>query len=108
MHFFEKTSPYKQLLNFSLFTSFILRIVLLFHPITSTSFTWLEIGKIFITGLLSDFFVFIIGSGLLWLYLIFLSNEKYKKPWGYIILGFLVCLLFYVAFFNNILIVKFS
>ena len=103
MRFFEKTSPYKQLLNLSLLASFILRIVLLFHPITSASFSWGEIGKIFVLGLLSDSFVFIVGSGLIWLYLLFLSNSKYDKPWGYVIFGGLVALLIYVSFFNTIL-----
>lgn len=103
MQFFQKSSPYKQILNLSLFSSFILRIVLLFHPITSASFSWKEIAKIFITGLLSDFFVFIVASGLLWLYLLFLSNSKYDKPWGYVIFGFLVALLIYVSCFNTIL-----
>ncbi|MFK7000994.1 LTA synthase family protein [Flavobacterium oreochromis] len=103
MNFFEKKSPYKQLLNLFLLSNFILRIILLFHPITSTSFTWKELGKIFLTGLISDFFVFTIASGLLWLYLLFLSNDKYKKPWGYILFGSFCVLLFYVSFGNTIL-----
>ncbi|WP_421497763.1 LTA synthase family protein [Flavobacterium columnare] len=103
MNFFEKKSPYKQLLNLFLLSNFILRMVLLFHPITSTSFTWKEIGKIFLTGLISDFFVFIIASGLLWFYLLFLSNSKYEKPWGYIIFVSFCTLLLYVSFGNTIL-----
>jgi phosphoglycerol transferase MdoB-like AlkP superfamily enzyme len=37
------------------------------------------------------------------LYLLFLSNSKFEKPWGYLIFGLLVALLVYVAFFNTIL-----
>jgi phosphoglycerol transferase MdoB-like AlkP superfamily enzyme len=54
-------------------------------------------------GLLSDFFVFIIVSGFLWIYSIFLSNSKYSKPWGFVIFGLLVTLLVYISFFNTIL-----
>lgn len=100
---FEKKSPYKLLLSLFLLASFILRIVLLFHPITTTSFSWGEIIKIFLTGFLSDFFVFFTASGLIWLYLIFLSESKYEKPWGYVIFGGFVTLLIYVSFFNTIL-----
>ncbi len=70
---------------------------MIFHPITQSSFNFLESLKIFGLGLLSDFFVFLIASVFLWLYLIFLSESKYNKPYGYIILGFLGLLLLYVA-----------
>jgi len=103
MQFFQKNSPFNQLLKIYIFLSIILRIVLIFHPITSASFSWGEIVKIFVTGLLSDAFVFIVASALLWLYLIFLSNSKYDKPWGYIIFGILLSLLIYLSFFNTIL-----
>ena len=103
MMLFEKKSPYKQLLNLFLLSSFVLRIVLLFHPITTTSFSWAEIIKIFLTGFLTDFFVFITASSLIWLYLLFLSESKYTKPWGYIIFGGFLSLLIYVACFNTIL-----
>lgn len=103
MQFFQKNSPFNQLLKLYISLSIILRIVLLFHPITSASFSWGEIAKIFITGLISDAFVFFVASALLWLYLIFLSNSKYDKPWGYIIFGILLSLLIYVSFFNTIL-----
>ncbi|WP_136666569.1 LTA synthase family protein [Flavobacterium sp. H122] len=103
MKFLEKISPFKNLLKLYIVVTLVLRIVLLFHPITSASFTWAEISKIFITGLISDFFVFILASGLLWLYLMFLSNSKYDKPLGYIIFGILAFLLTYVSFFNTIL-----
>jgi phosphoglycerol transferase MdoB-like AlkP superfamily enzyme len=77
--------------------------VLLFHPITQTSFIFIDTVKIFVLGLLSDFFVFVVASAFLWLYLIFISNSKYLKPYGYIIFGLLVSLFIYVKFFNTIL-----
>lgn len=70
---------------------------MIFHPITQSSFKFLESLKIFGLGLLSDFFVFVIAGIFLWLYLIFLSESKYSKPYGYLILGFLVVLLLYIA-----------
>jgi len=103
MKYFQATSPFYNLLKLYLVLSIILRVVLLFHPITSASFSGIEIVKIFVTGLLSDIFVFILASAFLWLYLIFLSNSKYDKPWGYVIFGTLLSLLIYVTFFNTLL-----
>lgn len=88
---------------FYLVTSFFLRIILLLHPITKFSFDFVDTIKIFIFGFTSDFFVFIIASAFLWVYLIFISNSKYLKPWGYIIFGFLVVLMMYLSFGNTIL-----
>lgn len=103
MKIYNNIATYYNLLKLYLLTTLILRIILLFHPITSSSFKWLEIIKIFVTGIVSDFFVFIVASSVFWLYLLFLSNAKYKKPWGYLIFGILVVLLIYVSFFNTIL-----
>jgi phosphoglycerol transferase MdoB-like AlkP superfamily enzyme len=103
MTFLRKTSPFYTLALFYIIISLILRIVLIFHPITQTSFVFIDTIKIFVLGLLSDFFVFVVASAFLWLYLIFISNSKYLKPYGYIIFGLLVSLLLYVKFFNTIL-----
>jgi phosphoglycerol transferase MdoB-like AlkP superfamily enzyme len=103
MKFLRKTSPFYTLALFYIIVSFILRIILLFHPITQTSFLFIDTIKIFVLGLLSDFFVFVVASAFLWLYLIFISNSKYLKPYGYIIFGLLASLLIYVKFFNTIL-----
>jgi len=103
MHFFKRSSPFVNLLLLYLLANVVLRIVLLFHPITQSGFGVLEIVKIFTFGFLSDVFVFTVASVLLWLYLLFLSNAKYDKPWGYIIFGGFVALLLYVAFGNTLL-----
>lgn len=103
MNLFSKTSSFAFLGVFYLITSLLLRIILVFHPITQSSFETLEIIKIVTLGMLSDCFVFIIIGSFLWIYTLFLSNSKYNKPWGYIIFGVLVSLLFYVSFFNTIL-----
>lgn len=103
MHLFKKSSPFVNLLFLFLLANLILRVVLLCHPITQSSFSILELLKIAFLGLLSDGFVFIVGSAFLWLYLLFLSNSKFNKPWGYVIFGALVSLMLYVTFGNTIL-----
>lgn len=99
----KKFSPFYNLMLFYIIVSIVLRIVLLFHPITQSSFGFLDIIKIFGFGLISDFFIFVLVSGFLWLYLIFISNSKYLKPYGYLFFGLLVTLLLYVSFGNTIL-----
>ena len=99
----KKISPFYNLMFFYIIVSIVLRIVLLFHPITQSSFGFLDIIKIFGFGLISDFFIFVLVSGFLWLYLIFISNSKYLKPYGYLFFGLLVALLLYVSFGNTIL-----
>ncbi|WP_291104326.1 MULTISPECIES: LTA synthase family protein [unclassified Flavobacterium] len=103
MSFSKKFSPFYNLTLFYVIVSVILRIILLFHPITQTSFTGIDIIKIFFLGVLSDTFIFVLASGFLWLYLIFISNSKFLNPTGYIVFGALVSLLVYVSFFNTIL-----
>jgi phosphoglycerol transferase MdoB-like AlkP superfamily enzyme len=103
MQLFKKSSPFVNLGILFLVTNLILRIVLICHPITQSSFSVVEIFKIFFLGFLSDSFIFVIGSAFLWLYLLFLSNTKFNKPAGYSIFGALVILLLYVSFGNTIL-----
>ena len=97
MNFYKKLSPFYYLALLYFIVSFTLRMVLLFHPITQSSFTFAESVKIFSLGLLSDTFVFVLASGFLWLYLIFISNSKYNKPYGYIMLAGFIGFLIYVA-----------
>ena len=96
-------SPFNYLLVLYITISFLVRLILFFHPITHSTFTTSETLSIFVFGLLSDVFIFILMSLFLWLYLIFISNSKYYLPYGYIILGLFVSLLFYIAFGNTIL-----
>ena len=103
MSFSKKFSPFYNLTLFYIIVSVVLRIILVFHPITQTAFSAIDIFKIFFLGVLSDTFIFVLASGFLWLYLIFISNSKYFKPIGYIVFGALLSLLLYVSFFNTIL-----
>ncbi len=103
MKILRTISPFNYLIMLYCTVSFIVRLILFFHPITHTTFSTSETFSIFIFGLLSDIFIFILMSVFLWLYLIFISNSKYYSPYGYIILGIFVALLCYVAFGNTLL-----
>ena len=103
MHYFSKKSPFYNLFLLYLIVSVVTRLILFFHPITQTSFSFADSLKLFGFGLISDFFVFIVASLLLWVYLIFLSNSKYDKPLGYIIFSILVLLLIYILSGKSIL-----
>lgn len=88
---------------FFLLVSFILRTVLLFHPITQSNFGFIAILKIFFFGFLSDILIFIVASAFLWLYLIFLSDSKFNKPWGYVLFVAYLALLIYILSGKTIL-----
>lgn len=103
MNLLKKFSPFYNLALFYILVSLVLRIVLVFHPITQTSFTFIDSLKIFTIGFVSDLFVFVLATSFLWLYLIFISNSKYYKPYGYIIFGFFIALLLYIASGKTIL-----
>ena len=94
---------YTNIAIFYLIVSFLTRLVLLFHPITQSKFSVLEISKIFGLGLISDLFIFVFVGAILWLYLLFLSNSKFNKPYGYIILGVFIALLAYIISGKSIL-----
>ncbi|VXB91317.1 Sulfatase [Flavobacterium sp. 9AF] len=83
--------------------NFILRFILIFHPITQSSFTFLEIIKVFLFGTLSDIFIFFIASLFLWIYLLFLSNSKLERPWGYILFSIYAILFIYILSGQSIL-----
>lgn len=97
MSLYKKFAPFYYLAFFYFLVSFALRLVLFFHPITETTFSFLDTIKIFGLGLVSDIFVFAVVSVFLWLYLIFISNSKYSKPTGYIIFGIFIAMFLYVA-----------
>lgn len=86
----------------SLSIGIILRIVLLFNENTETGFAFIDWLRIYVLGAINDICVGVIASVFIWLDLIFVSDNKYKKPWGYIIWGLLLIGLAYVSFFNTI------
>ncbi|HTN37895.1 MAG TPA: LTA synthase family protein [Arachidicoccus sp.] len=95
--------PFLALLYLYLILCTLLRIVLLFDPIVTGHISTMNIIKIFVLGALSNILIFFQVGALLWIYLLFLSNGKYKKPYGQIIFAILLLLFIYVTFFNTIL-----
>ncbi len=101
--YLQKVKPFLYLGIFYLIVSFLLRLVFVFHPITTADFSFAEILKVTSLGLVNDIMVFTIASSFLALYFLFLSNGKYQKPYGQIILGVLVLAFIYIlATPNNI------
>ena len=98
MKYATKLKPYLYLGLFYGMVSFILRIIFIFHPITAVDFGAFESLKIIVLGGLTDVFVFILASSVFAIYSLFLSDSKYKKPYGYIIFGLLVIAFLYTAF----------
>lgn len=94
---------YKNIALFYLIVSLLTRVILLIHPITQSHFSFVDYLKIFSFGILNDLFVFVLIGFILWLYLIFISDSKFKKPYGYLILGIFVCTLIYIASGKSIL-----
>lgn len=99
--FLKKVKPFLYLGAFYLIISLIIRTVFFFHPITTASFSFFEVIKVLFVGVVNDFFVFILASSLLALYFLFLSNSKYKKPYGYVIFGILVLFFLYIWLIPN-------
>ncbi|MBK1894615.1 LTA synthase family protein [Chryseobacterium paridis] len=97
----QKIKPFLYLGFFYLIVSLIVRIVFFFHPITTAHFGFFEVLKVLVIGIANDVFVFILASTFLALYFLFLSDSKYKKPYGHTILGALVLLFFYILLIPN-------
>ena len=81
----------------------LLRIVLLFNEQTSDidfgAGQWISI---FVLGAVNDLCALTVGYVFLWLFLMSLSERKYSRPTGYILLGILAAAFCYVAFCNTI------
>ncbi|HEY0299450.1 MAG TPA: sulfatase-like hydrolase/transferase [Arachidicoccus sp.] len=103
MTFVKYFKPFVYLLTLYVCTCLLLRIVLFFSPVVSGNFGLADYIKIFLFGTLSNVFVFIVIGAIFWIYLLFLSDGKYHKPFGYVIFFALLLLLVYVCFFNNVL-----
>ena len=81
--------------------SFVLRIIFMGHPITTTSFSIWQVLGMLLVGSLNDVFIICLALSILVLYFLFIANVKYQKPYGYIILGAMLLLLGYIQFVPN-------
>jgi len=99
--FLQKIKPFFYLGIFYLTISLALRLIFIFHPITTADFSFFEVVKILMIGILNDGLVFVLTCPFLALYFLFLSDSKYQKPYGHIILGLLVILFLYILLIPN-------
>mgnify|MGYP000979156001 FL=1 len=97
----ERIKPFTYIAALYLIVSFVMRIVFMVHPITTTTFSVWSVFKMLFIGLLSDAFVIVLASSILMLYFLFIANVKYKKPYGGIILGAFILILLYIQFYPN-------
>ena len=79
----------------------ILRVVLLFNPTTVVDYSPVGWFQIFVMGVLNDTFFAIISFSFFGLFLLFFSEEKYRRPWSYIIYGLLIVTYVILQFFNT-------
>ncbi len=97
----KRLKPYFLMGILYLILSLMLRIVFVFHPVTKSDFSVFEVLKILFVGILNDIVIFIVISSVFTIYTLFLSEAKYKKPWGYIQFGLLAAFWLYINFYHN-------
>lgn len=95
-------TPFIKISSFYIIVGLILRIVLLFSPVTDSNFSVFDYLKIFSIGLINDYGVSILIFVFLWIHLIFITDSKFKSPLQYIILGIFIILLGYLFLFKTI------
>ena len=93
------TGLYLKISLLTIAVGFLLRIVLLFNgQTTDLGFSFGEWCEIYLLGAVNDLCAATIGFVFLWLFSMSVSETKYRKPWGYIILGILAAAFCYVNF----------
>ena len=100
-YFLKKLNPFLYIGSLYVVLSLLLRIVFIMHPITTAKFSAGEIVKLFWVGLLSDTLTIVLAMSILVIYFLFIANVKYKKPYGYLILGAMLLFLAYIEFYPN-------
>lgn len=100
-YFIGKLKPFAYIAGLYVIISLIMRCVFVFHPITTASFSFVEVLKICSIGLVSDVLTIVLAMGILAIYFLFIANVKYKKPYGYLIFGALVLFLLYIQYYPN-------
>ncbi|WKS95214.1 LTA synthase family protein [Riemerella columbina] len=97
----NKIKPFLYLGGLYLLISIGLRLVFFAHPITTSHFGITEILGILIRGIVVDIPIFILISSFLAIYFLFLSNAKYNRPWGVLILAGMILLFLYIWLIPN-------
>ena len=97
----HRLKPFIYIGGLYLFISLVLRLIFVYHPITTASFSWVEVVKLLGIGLLSDVLVAVLINALLMLYMLLISNSKYKNPYGWLLLVAFIAFLGYIQFYPN-------
>ena len=86
----------------SLILGFLIRIVLILHPLTVVDWGWADWLKIFGLGFLNDLAFSAIALVPAFIFHSFLTDDKYRKPYKWILWGGMTLLTAYILFFNDI------
>lgn len=89
-------------LALTLLLGLIVRIILVFHPLTVVDWGFAEWVKIFGLGLVNDIAFTAIALVPAFLVYTLLTRDKYRQPYGYILWGLLLVLTLYVLLCNDI------
>lgn len=95
-------APFLYFLAAYLLSNILLRIIFIYHPITTSSFSFEEVLAIFSLGLLQDMLVYIIAFALFFVYQIGIDDAKYKKPYGQILFAIGIIVWIWVSFTHTI------
>lgn len=102
-NFITVRNIYLKLLLFFISIGIITRIILLCNPQTlDVDFSFVQWIEIFFLGIINDASILSIAFVFMFLYLLSISKWKFRKPWNFAAMGVLVCVLFYLSFFNTI------
>lgn len=86
----------------TLILGFLIRIVLILHPLTVVDWGWTDWLKIFCLGFLNDLAFIAIALVPAFIFYSFLTDDKYRKPYKWIVWGGMTLLTAYILFFNDI------
>ncbi len=86
----------------TLVLGFLIRIVLILHPLTVVDWGWIDWLKIFVLGFLNDLAFTAIALAPAFIFYTFLTDDKYRKPYKWILWGGMTLLTAYILFFNDI------
>lgn len=94
---------YSKLAALAMATGALTRIVLLFNSqTTDIGFSAGEWTEVFLLGAVNDLCAITLGVVFMMLFTASISDAKYRKPYGYALLGALVAALIYVTCFNTV------
>ncbi len=86
----------------TLILGFLIRIILILHPLTVVDWGWTDWLKIFCLGFLNDLAFTAIALFPAFIFYSFLTDDKYRKPYKWIVWGGMTLLTAYILFFNDI------